>query len=43
MVHTRMPVAHVGARVGFLDAANFNRSFHDRTGETPAVFRATRA
>jgi len=38
--HTDVPVGRVGAALGFPDAANFSKFFHQRTGLTPALFRA---
>jgi transcriptional regulator GlxA family with amidase domain len=35
-----MPIGRVGAAVGFPDAANFSKFFHQRTGATPVAFRA---
>ncbi|EGX59038.1 AraC family transcription regulator [Streptomyces zinciresistens K42] len=40
LAHTDLPIGRVGAAVGFPDAANFSKFFHQHTGTTPAVFRA---
>ncbi|MGC9495617.1 AraC family transcriptional regulator [Streptomyces sp. WG7] len=40
LAHTDMPIGRVGAAVGFPDAANFSKFFHQHTDQTPAVFRA---
>lgn len=40
LAHTDMPIGRVGAAVGFPDAANFSKFFHQHTDATPAVFRA---
>jgi AraC-like DNA-binding protein len=40
LAHTDVPVGRVGAALGFPDAANFSKYFHQRTGLTPAMFRA---
>ncbi|GAA4815311.1 AraC family transcriptional regulator [Streptomyces ziwulingensis] len=40
LAHTDLPIARVGAAVGFPDAANFSRFFHLHTEQTPAGFRA---
>ncbi|NJP70069.1 AraC family transcriptional regulator [Streptomyces sp. C1-2] len=40
LAHTDLPVGRVGATLGFPDAANFSKFFHQRTGLTPALFRA---
>lgn len=40
LAHTDMPIGRVGAAVGFPDAANFSKFFHQHTEMTPAGFRA---
>ncbi|MEV5550583.1 AraC family transcriptional regulator [Streptomyces sp. NPDC052309] len=40
LAHTDMPIGRVGAAVGFPDAANFSKFFHQHTDQTPAAFRA---
>ncbi|WP_328500773.1 AraC family transcriptional regulator [Streptomyces sp. NBC_00457] len=40
LCHTDMPIGRVGAAVGFPDAANFSKFFHQHTDMTPAAFRA---
>ncbi|MGW5636335.1 helix-turn-helix domain-containing protein [Streptomyces sp. NPDC003832] len=40
LAHTGLPVGRVGAAVGFPDAANFSKFFHQHTEQTPAAFRA---
>lgn len=40
LAHTDMPVGRIGAAVGFPDAANFSKFFHQHTELTPAAFRA---
>ena len=40
LAHTGLPIGRVGAAVGFPDAANFSKFFHQHTGTTPAAFRA---
>ncbi|KUO06162.1 helix-turn-helix domain-containing protein [Streptomyces caeruleatus] len=40
LAHTDMAIGRVGVAVGFPDAANFSKFFHQRTEVTPAVFRA---
>ncbi|MGP4085677.1 helix-turn-helix domain-containing protein [Streptomyces sp. KR55] len=40
LAHTDLPIGRVGAAVGFPDAANFSKFFHQHTDMTPAVFRA---
>lgn len=40
LAHTEMPIGRVGAAVGFPDAANFSKFFHQHTDVTPAGFRA---
>ncbi|MCH0563500.1 MULTISPECIES: AraC family transcriptional regulator [unclassified Streptomyces] len=40
LAHTDLPIGRVGAAVGFPDAANFSKFFHQRTDLTPARFRA---
>jgi len=40
LAHTDMPIGRVGAAVGFPDAANFSKFFHQHTEMTPAAFRA---
>jgi AraC-like DNA-binding protein len=40
LAHTDLPIGRVGAAVGFPDAANFSRFFHQHTDATPAAFRA---
>jgi AraC-like DNA-binding protein len=39
LAHTDLPIGRVGAAVGFPDAANFSKFFHQHTDMTPAVFR----
>ncbi|MFE9835922.1 helix-turn-helix domain-containing protein [Streptomyces sp. NPDC005551] len=39
LAHTDMPIGRVGAAVGFPDAANFSKFFHQHTDLTPAQFR----
>ncbi|MEV0171499.1 AraC family transcriptional regulator [Streptomyces sp. NPDC050803] len=40
LAHTDLPIGRVGAAVGFPDAANFSKFFHQHTEVTPAAFRA---
>ncbi|WP_216591349.1 AraC family transcriptional regulator [Streptomyces brasiliscabiei] len=40
LAHGDASVAHIAARLGFLDASNFVKYFAQRTGTTPAAFRA---
>ncbi|MFG3661685.1 helix-turn-helix domain-containing protein [Streptomyces sp. NPDC047706] len=40
LAHTDLPIGRVGAAVGFPDAANFSKFFHQHTDRTPASFRA---
>ncbi|MET9828200.1 AraC family transcriptional regulator [Streptomyces sp. NPDC006385] len=40
LAHTDLPIGRVGAAVGFPDAANFSKFFHQHTDMTPAAFRA---
>ncbi|MDL5204844.1 AraC family transcriptional regulator [Streptomyces sp. ALI-76-A] len=40
LAHTDLPIARVGVAVGFPDAANFSKFFHQHTDMTPAGFRA---
>ncbi|MEV0225269.1 AraC family transcriptional regulator [Streptomyces sp. NPDC050704] len=40
LAHTDMPIGRIGAAVGFPDAANFSKFFHQHTGATPVGFRA---
>ncbi|GII59525.1 AraC family transcriptional regulator [Planotetraspora thailandica] len=40
LVHTDLAVATVGERLGFSEATVFTKFFRQRTGETPAAFRA---
>ncbi|GGT05822.1 helix-turn-helix domain-containing protein [Streptomyces chromofuscus] len=40
LAHTDLPIGRVGASVGFPDAANFSKFFHQHTDMTPAAFRA---
>ncbi|MFD5836527.1 helix-turn-helix domain-containing protein [Streptomyces collinus] len=40
LAHTGLPIGRVGAAVGFPDAANFSKFFHQHTDRTPAAFRA---
>jgi AraC-like DNA-binding protein len=40
LAHTDMPIGRIGAAVGFPDAANFSKFFHQHTDMTPAAFRA---
>ncbi|MGW3118799.1 helix-turn-helix domain-containing protein [Streptomyces sp. NPDC001107] len=40
LAHTDMPIGRVGVAVGFPDAANFSKFFHQHTDVTPAAFRA---
>ncbi|MCL7426044.1 helix-turn-helix domain-containing protein [Streptomyces sp. NPDC052415] len=40
LAHTDLPIGRVGVAVGFPDAANFSKFFHQHTDMTPAVFRA---
>jgi AraC-like DNA-binding protein len=40
LAHTELPIGRVGAAVGFPDAANFSKFFHQHTDVTPAAFRA---
>ncbi|MFI8191301.1 AraC family transcriptional regulator [Streptomyces sp. NPDC085946] len=39
LAHTDLPIGRVGAAVGFPDAANFSKFFHQHTDRTPAAFR----
>ncbi|MFD7947032.1 AraC family transcriptional regulator, partial [Streptomyces sp. NPDC059744] len=34
-----VPIGRIGASVGFPDAANFSKFFHQHTGTTPLAFR----
>ncbi|MEU6369629.1 AraC family transcriptional regulator [Streptomyces sp. NPDC046931] len=40
LAHTDLPIGRVGAAVGFPDAANFSKFFHQHTDTPPAAFRA---
>ncbi|WP_155055924.1 helix-turn-helix domain-containing protein [Streptomyces blattellae] len=40
LAHTDMPIGRIGAAIGFPDAANFSKFFHQHTDLTPAAFRA---
>jgi len=40
LAHTDMPIGRIGVAVGFPDAANFSKFFHQHTGTTPVTFRA---
>ncbi|MET9972828.1 AraC family transcriptional regulator [Streptomyces sp. NPDC006356] len=40
LAHTDMAIGRVGVAVGFPDAANFSKFFHQHTEVTPAAFRA---
>ncbi|MGV9498667.1 helix-turn-helix domain-containing protein [Streptomyces sp. NPDC003642] len=40
LAHTDLPIGRVGAAIGFPDAANFSKFFHQHTDHTPAAFRA---
>ncbi|MGW0655471.1 helix-turn-helix domain-containing protein [Streptomyces umbrinus] len=40
LAHTDMPIGRIGVSVGFPDAANFTKFFHQHTGVAPAGFRA---
>ncbi|GAA2521780.1 MULTISPECIES: helix-turn-helix domain-containing protein [Streptomyces] len=40
LAHTDLPIGRVGAAIGFPDAANFSKFFHQHTDQTPAAFRA---
>ena len=40
LAHTDLPAARIGSRLGFSDATNFLKFFHQRTGTTPGAFRA---
>ncbi len=40
LAHTDLPIGRVGAAVGYPDAANFSKFFHQHTDTTPAAFRA---
>ncbi|MET8569344.1 AraC family transcriptional regulator [Streptomyces sp. NPDC004783] len=40
LAHSDLPIARVGAAVGFPDAANFSKFFQQHTDMTPAAFRA---
>ncbi|MER6349979.1 helix-turn-helix domain-containing protein [Streptomyces sp. NPDC001595] len=40
LAHTDLPIGRVGVAVGFPDAANFSKFFHQHTDMTPAAFRA---
>ncbi|MFJ5260308.1 helix-turn-helix domain-containing protein [Streptomyces sp. NPDC088387] len=40
LAHTDVPIGRVGVAVGFPDAANFSKFFHQHTDQTPAAFRA---
>ncbi|MGP4051375.1 helix-turn-helix domain-containing protein [Streptomyces sp. 2A115] len=39
LAHTDLPIGRVGASVGFPDAGNFSKFFHQHTGTTPVAFR----
>ena len=43
IVHTDLAAAAIGQRLGFPDAGVFTKFFRQRTGETPAAFRARTA
>jgi AraC-like DNA-binding protein len=43
LVHTDLPAAAVGQRLGFPGATVFTKFFRQRTGETPSAFRARAA
>ncbi|MDQ0717517.1 AraC-like DNA-binding protein [Streptomyces luteogriseus] len=40
LAHTELPIGRVGVAVGFPDAANFSKFFHQHTDQTPAAFRS---
>jgi AraC-like DNA-binding protein len=40
LAHTDIPIGRVGAAIGFPDAANFSKFFHQHTEVTPAMFRS---
>ncbi|MEU9959527.1 AraC family transcriptional regulator [Streptomyces sp. NPDC050982] len=40
LAHTDMPIGRIGVSVGFPDAANFTKFFHQHTGVAPVAFRA---
>ncbi|MGW0988335.1 helix-turn-helix domain-containing protein [Streptomyces sp. NPDC002486] len=40
LAHTELPIGRIGVAVGFPDAANFSKFFHQHTERTPAAFRA---
>ena len=40
LAHTDLPIGRVGVAVGFPDAANFSKFFHQHTETTPVAFRA---
>ncbi|MEU9568834.1 AraC family transcriptional regulator [Streptomyces massasporeus] len=40
LAHTELPIGRVGVAIGFPDAANFSKFFHQHTDQTPAAFRA---
>ncbi|WP_367319676.1 helix-turn-helix domain-containing protein [Streptomyces sp. HUAS ZL42] len=40
LAHTDLPIGRIGAAVGFPDAANFSKFFHQHTDMTPAAFRS---
>ncbi|MGV9879246.1 helix-turn-helix domain-containing protein [Streptomyces sp. NPDC003006] len=43
LAHTDLPSGRIGVAVGFADSANFSKFFQQRTGVTPAGFRAEQA
>ncbi|WP_143200090.1 helix-turn-helix domain-containing protein [Kitasatospora sp. CB01950] len=41
LAHSDTPAARIADHLGFADAANFAKFFHQRTGTTPIAFRTT--
>ncbi|MEW2218545.1 helix-turn-helix transcriptional regulator [Streptomyces sp. NPDC006990] len=41
LAHTDRSAARIGTALGFADATNFAKFFHQRTGATPGAFRAS--
>lgn len=39
LTHTDSSAAHIAAHLGFADATNFSKFFHQRTGTAPGTFR----
>ncbi|MDJ1138522.1 helix-turn-helix transcriptional regulator [Streptomyces iconiensis] len=41
LAHTDNSASHIATHLGFADATNFSKFFHQRTGTTPGAFRAS--